>query len=68
MRTSIICTAILDNDLQIKNLCECIKILGGKPSVSGNMVCVDFCGSKAKADKFIELFEQYTRHGISVIS
>lgn len=64
----IICTAVLDNNKQIQNLCECIEILGGMPCVSGNTVCVEYHGIKAKAEKFIELFEQYARHGICSVS
>lgn len=61
------CNAIVDNDQQIANLCQCIQILGGVPHVRKNIVCVDYEGDKAKAEKFIELFEHYSRHGITVI-
>ena len=61
------CNAVVDNDQQIANLCQCIEILGGMPRVRRNTVCVDYNGPKDKAEKFIELFEQYSRHGISII-
>ena len=61
------CNATVDNDQQIANLCQCVQILGGMPRVIRNMVCVDYNGPKEKAEKFIELFEQYSRHGISII-
>ena len=61
------CTAALDNEQQIMNLCQCIEILGGIPRVNRGEVCVDYEGPKDKAEKFIELFEHYSRHGISTI-
>ena len=64
----ILCTTSLDNNEQVKNLCECIEILGGRPCVSGCTVCVEYHGEKDTAEKFIKLFEQYARHGICSIS
>ena len=61
------CTAILDNDLQIENLCQCIKILGGKPCVEGCAVNLVYEGNNKTAEKFIDLFEQYPVHGVSAI-
>lgn len=63
----IVCTAIVDNDVQKGNLCECIKILGGKPQVSGNTVSVEFEGTANNISKFIDLFEQYPYYGFSTI-
>lgn len=63
----IYCTAALDNEMQIMNLCQCIEILGGVPVVNKGNVSVDYEGSNATAEKFIELFEHYSRHGISII-
>lgn len=60
----IYCVATLDNNQQIDNLCECIKIIGGTPRVSGNDVDVEFEGLDEKCELIMELFEQYTRHGI----
>ena len=64
MQLHVLCTAVLDNDQQQDNLIQCIKILGGEPQVSRNTVCVEFVGAKDKAEKFIELFEHYSRHSI----
>ena len=63
----IICTAIVDDYLNIKNLCDRTKILGCKPCVSGNTVCVEFTGPRTTAEKIIDLFENYTVHEISYL-
>lgn len=60
----VICAAVVENPTQRENLCECINILKGVPCVTGDTVCVEYDGDKAKAEKFIELFEHYTRHEI----
>ena len=60
----VFCVATLDNQPQIDNLVQCIEIIGGKPIVNGTDVLVEFDGEKSKADKLIELFEHYSRHGI----
>lgn len=67
MMAGVICTAIVENDIQKSNLCECIKILGGKPQVSGNTVSVEFEGTANNISKFIDLFEQYPYYGFSTI-
>lgn len=58
----VICTAVVDNPLQKENLCQCIEILGGVPTVCNDTVCVEYEGYNT--EKFIELFEHYTRHEI----
>ena len=58
----IICTAVVDNPQQRENLCDCVKILGGVPQLSGDTVCVEYEGENV--DKFIQLFEHYVRHEI----
>lgn len=58
----VICSAVVDNPQQRENLCQCVNILGGVPICSGDTVCVEYEG--IKAEKFIELFEHYTRHEI----
>lgn len=58
----IICTAVVDNPQQRENLCDCVKILGGVPQLSGDTVCVEYEGKNV--DKFIQLFEHYVRHEI----
>lgn len=63
----LICAATVDNEKELKTLCECISIIGGKPCVSGKTVCVEFEGPRTTAEKYIELFEQYARHGICSI-
>ena len=60
----VFCVASLDNKVQIDTLCECIRIIGGDPQVCLGDVNVEFEGSKEKCELMIELFEQYTRHGI----
>ena len=61
------CTALIDNEAQIENLCQCIEILGGKPEVDGCSVGVAYEGNQVTAEKFIELFEHYPFHNITVI-
>lgn len=63
----IVCTATMDNNSQVNELCEKIEKLGGKPSVSGVIVTVEYRGRKSHAEKIIELFEVYSRHGIFTI-
>jgi len=64
----VICTAVLENEPQRNNLRQCIGIIGGKPDVSGETVCVEYEGSSNVAQKFIELFEQYVTHEIKILS
>lgn len=64
----IVCTAVVEDERQKSNLCECVGILGGKPNISGNTVCVEYDGPIRTASKFIELFEQYPVHGISTLT
>lgn len=64
----IICTAVVPDERQRENLCECVRILGGQPNVSGDTVCVEHEGSISTITKFAELFEQYAFHGISTLS
>lgn len=56
--------ATVDNPQQRDNLCECIEILGGVANTSFSDVVLEYEGSKEECEKFIELFEQYPRHGI----
>ena len=63
----IICAASLDSNSQKEKLCRQIRELGVVPCVSGMTVCAEYIGDRATAEKFIELFEQYARHGISTI-
>lgn len=64
----VICTAFIGDAQQISNLCECVKILGGVPSVSGNTVCVEYDGSPIIATQLMDLFAQYPFHGISMLA
>lgn len=64
----VVCIALVENEMQKSNLCQCIKILGGEPSASGNTVCTECNGSISAISKFIELFEQYPIHGIIITS
>lgn len=56
------CEAIVEEELLQKNLCDCIKIIGGKPIQDGNKISVDYTGEPSKA---IALFEQFQVHSIS---
>lgn len=58
------CVATLDNKQQIDNLCECIKIVGAEPKVCVGDVSVEYEGDKEKCELLMEIFEQYSRHGI----
>lgn len=58
----VICSAVVDNPQQRENLCQCVNILGGVPRVTGDTVCVEYEG--INTEKFVQLFEHYTRHEI----
>lgn len=62
-----ICTALVEDERQRANLCECVEILGGKPIVTDDTVSVEIDAPQETADKFAELFVQYSVHGISTI-
>lgn len=64
----VICTAMVDDDRSRQNLCECVKILGQRPQVSGKTVCVDYDGLNRTADKLVDVFSQFPCHEITVIS
>lgn len=61
-----ICSATVENELQQKNLCECIAILGGKPIQNGNTISVQYEGEKV--DTMIDLFGNYVDHSIQAFS
>ena len=58
------CVAALDNKQQVDSLCDGIKNIGATPKVCVTDVEVEFEGSEEKCELIMELFEQYTRHGI----
>lgn len=60
---NVICTAVVEDERQRLNLCECVSILGIRPVVSGDTVCAEFTGAQSTADKLIELFSQFDVHG-----
>ena len=65
----IICTAIVEEPLQRKNLVHCIEILGEKPTEHGNSVSLEYKGDDLNQVKRITLlFEQYTFHNIERIT
>lgn len=66
MAKTMTCIAILDNRIQKDNLCDCIKILGGKPEVYQGVVRVNVEYPSGLADKLVRLFENYWRHEIVV--
>lgn len=63
----VICSAVVEEDLQRKNLCECVKILGGQPEISGNTVSVEYEGPARSVSKFAGLFEQFPFHGVTTL-
>ena len=56
------CEAIVEEELLQKNLCDCIKIIGGTPHQDGDKIWVDYDG---RPDKVIALFEQFSYHTIT---
>ena len=60
------CSATVENELQQKNLCDCIKILGGKPVQYGTTISVQYEGEKA--DTMIDLFSNFVDHSIEASS
>lgn len=58
------CGAFIENPEQRENLRKCLNILGVEPCIYKDAVCMSFPETDVRADKFIELFEQYTRHEI----
>ena len=66
MAKTMFCTAFLDNDAQVDNLCQCIKILGGEPVVSKNTVKVAVPYPSNLACHILLLCENYWRHEITI--
>lgn len=66
MAKTITCTAVLDHDLQIENLRQCIEILGGDPIVNQNTVKVTAPYPSEIAERLIMLYEHYWRHTINI--
>ncbi|MBQ8984314.1 hypothetical protein IJ098_00445 [Candidatus Saccharibacteria bacterium] len=64
----VICTAVVEDERQRENLCECVRILSCTPNVSGNTVCVEYDDKIAVAEALVDLFKHYPTHGISVLS
>lgn len=64
----VVCSVVLEDERLRDNLCQCVNILGGTPSISGNTVCVDYSGSDKTAEKHVELFAQFPNHEIHVIT
>lgn len=60
------CIAVLDNDILIENLRECIEILGGSPIVGQNTVKVTAPYPSDLASNLLLLYEQYWRHEITI--
>lgn len=61
------CVAVVDNALQRENLCQCVNILEAVPVIHKDTVRVEVDYPSPKAEKLIELFEQYTRHEITTV-
>ena len=60
------CIAILDNNAQKENLCQCIRILGGEPMVNHDVVTTNAPYPSDLASHLMLLYEQYWRHEIVV--
>lgn len=60
---NVICTAVVDDKRQVKNLCDCVGILGVKAVVDGSTVFAEYEGSRNTAEKLVELFKQFDVHG-----
>lgn len=58
------CGAIVENPEQRENLLHCLSILGVQPCIYKDSVCLYVPENDDRAEKIIELFEQYTRHEI----
>lgn len=58
------CEAIIDEPRLRENLCQCVGILGYTPQVARNRIVVECEGEKA--NKMVELFEQFHRHSIHI--
>jgi hypothetical protein len=58
------CGAIVENYEQRENLLQCLEILGVQPCVYKYSICMFVSENDERADKLIELFEQYPRHEI----
>lgn len=61
------CIAVIDDPVQIKNLCECCRLLGVEPFVQNNVVTANFGVGNEKAGLVIELFEQYQFHEVRMV-
>lgn len=59
--------AVVGDERQRKNLCDCVGILGAKAETNDDTVYVDFEGPKETAEKLMELFKQYRFNGFSII-
>lgn len=59
--------AVVENPEQRENLRKCLNILGEVPCIHKDLVCMSCNEQDVKAEKFIELFEQYARHEIHYV-
>lgn len=57
------CEAIVEDTRLKNNLVQCIKILGGEPSVKDSIVTVR---TDKNEDKVIDLFEQFSNHHVHI--
>lgn len=63
----VICSAVVQDQRQKEILCGKVSYLNGVPILFGrSVVSVDYEGEGPQAEKFIELFEEYTRHEIII--
>ena len=62
MRVS--CAAVVPDERQRDNLCQCVRILGAVPVVLGETVSVDYSG--LFAERVVELFSHYSTNQIQI--
>lgn len=63
----IICTAKIADTDERELLCDYLETLGGKPTITGDVVCLEYAGPMVNAREFIGVFEQYDTHGICIV-
>lgn len=66
MPKTLTCTAKVDNELRKKNLCHCIKIIGGTPVTDEDTVKVTVPYPSDMANQLLLLYEQYWTHEIII--
>lgn len=58
----VICSATVENEQQRDNLFDCVKILGGVPTIEGDLVSVEYMGDDMRASRMVALFEEFSEY------